>query len=113
MEQVFYIDLKNVTSKEELHTTLSRELPLPDYYGNNLDALYDVLTEEGEGWNLIFYNRPGSSPDYSATTAAMAAPEEKEPAAPQDDIDKYITNLKKLCARAVSECDNLQIRFYP
>ena len=25
---------------------------MPDYYGNNLDALYDVLTEQGEPWDI-------------------------------------------------------------
>ena len=27
-----------------VHEYFARKLPLPDYYGNNLDALYDVLT---------------------------------------------------------------------
>ena len=110
MEKVFYLDLKDVKTKTDLHELLSRELPLPDYYGNNLDALYDVLTEEGEGWNLIFYNLPTNTGADSAAT--IAAPG-KEPTSPQDDLDKYLSKLKKLCARAVSECDNLQIRFYP
>ena len=31
--------------KEEGHDYLIRALNLPDYYGKNLDALYDCLTE--------------------------------------------------------------------
>ena len=31
--------------KEEGHDYLMRALNLPDYYGRNLDALYDCLTE--------------------------------------------------------------------
>ena len=31
--------------KEEGHDYLMRALNLPDYYGKNLDALYDCLTE--------------------------------------------------------------------
>ena len=40
------IDGNQITSKEDLHKILKRELELPDYYGNNLDALFDCLT----GW---------------------------------------------------------------
>ena len=29
----------------EIHEALARDLEFPDYYGKNLDALHDVLTE--------------------------------------------------------------------
>ena len=32
-------------TKEEVHDFLAQELSFPDYYGANLDALYDVLTD--------------------------------------------------------------------
>lgn len=32
-------------SREELHRDLMEKLSFPDYYGNNLDALHDMLTE--------------------------------------------------------------------
>ena len=31
--------------KESLHDFLARELAFPDWYGGNLDALYDCLTD--------------------------------------------------------------------
>ncbi len=31
-------------SKEDFHKIIKEELKLPDYYGNNLDALWDSLT---------------------------------------------------------------------
>lgn len=91
MEQVFYIDLADVTTKSELHDILVKELPLPEHYGHNLDALYDVLTDTTEAWNIIFYN-----------TSTM----EKE-------LPDYLENLKKLSNRARKESPNLKIRFYP
>ena len=91
MEHVFYIDLAGVTTKAELHDILVKELPLPEYYGHNLDALYDVLTDTTEAWNIIFYN---------TTTMEEALPD-------------YLDNLKKLSARARKESPNLKIRFYP
>ena len=33
------------SSMEEIHDFLARELAFPSYYGKNLSALYDVLTE--------------------------------------------------------------------
>ncbi len=91
MEQVFYIDLSNVTTKSELHDILAKELPLPEHYGHNLDAFYDVLTETAEPWNIIIYN-----------TSAME----------QENPD-YLNRFKKLTSRAQKESDNLKIRFYP
>ena len=32
-------------SRAELHDTLQSQLDLPEYYGRNLDALYDCLTD--------------------------------------------------------------------
>ncbi len=109
MEQVFYIDLKGITTKEELHALLRKELPLPEYYGDNLDAFYDALTEQGEGWNLIFYNR--TKVDGCNITAEDEG--KNDYAIITSDIVNYITKLEKLCNRAVSECDNLKIRFFP
>ena len=109
MEQVFYIDLNGISTGDELHALLRKELPLPDYYGDNLDAFYDVLTEQGEGWNLIFYNR--TKVDGGNITAEDAGNNDR--AIITSNIANYITKLQKLCKRAVSECDNLKIRFFP
>ena len=36
-----------------VHNHLAERLQLPSYYGRNLDALYDVLTEIGEETTII------------------------------------------------------------
>jgi ribonuclease inhibitor len=99
MGQVFYLDLKGISSKDELHALVRKELPLPDYYGDNLDALYDILTEQGEGWNIIFYN--------------CSRRQERDDEEITGDIKKYLQKLEKMTAKAVKECDNLQVRFFP
>ena len=38
--------LARMQSIRQLHKYLRAELELPDYYGENLDALYDCLTED-------------------------------------------------------------------
>ncbi len=39
------IDCGPVTGPESLHGALAHALEFPDYYGKNLDALYDCLTD--------------------------------------------------------------------
>lgn len=42
------VDLTGVTTPQELHERVRQALPVPCWYGNNLDALYDVLSERPE-----------------------------------------------------------------
>lgn len=50
----YIIDLRNVDTREDLHALLKQALALPDYYGGNLDALYDILSEGGEEREIRF-----------------------------------------------------------
>lgn len=42
------LDGRKMIDKESLHTYLAETLALPAYYGRNLDALHDCLTEMNE-----------------------------------------------------------------
>ncbi|MGE9876943.1 barstar family protein [Bacillus velezensis] len=44
--EIVIIDGKDVTSTEALHRILKDQLDFPDFYGENLNALWDCLT----GW---------------------------------------------------------------
>lgn len=46
------IDGSAVRSVEDFHALLKEELALPHWYGNNLDALFDVLTDFHEEVSL-------------------------------------------------------------
>lgn len=39
------VDCATLETKQQLHAALKEALSFPDWYGNNLDALYDCLTE--------------------------------------------------------------------
>ena len=39
------IDCNCICTKEDLHRIFREALSFPDWYGNNLDALHDCLTE--------------------------------------------------------------------
>ncbi len=42
------LDGRKMTDKEATHIYLKERLHFPDYYGKNLDALFDCLTEVEE-----------------------------------------------------------------
>ena len=42
------LDCEKLLRRKEAHLYLAEMLDFPDYYGENLDALYDCLTEIGE-----------------------------------------------------------------
>jgi len=85
----YRIDLKGVNTKEELHERIAEALPLPEYYGKNLDALYDVLTESGVGWDIVITGAEGFAESCSS----------------------YWLNLKRVFSQAQEETPGLQIRF--
>lgn len=43
-----YIDFTDIGDYEDFYTQLKEKLPLPDYFGDNLDALYDSITGDVE-----------------------------------------------------------------
>lgn len=48
-----FLNGKNMKTKEGTHAYLKSRLHFPDYYGNNLDALYDLLTAWAQGEIVI------------------------------------------------------------
>lgn len=50
------IDCLTISDKAELHDTLAKALNFPDWYGENLDALYDCLTSIFEETTVTIEN---------------------------------------------------------
>lgn len=44
-------------SPEKIQKFLKKELKFPDYYGENLDALYDSLTESDKELDMVFIKK--------------------------------------------------------
>lgn len=42
------LKVSDFVDRQVMHDTLAAAFELPDYYGRNLDALYDCLTEIGQ-----------------------------------------------------------------
>ena len=49
------LDGKKMRSRKETHEYLAARFEFPEYYGKNLDALYDCLCEIGEQTTVVFY----------------------------------------------------------
>ena len=47
------LDGNAMTDRAAAHSHLAQRLELPAWYGRNLDALYDVLTELGEQTQIV------------------------------------------------------------
>src|SRR6056297_1219309 len=50
------IDGKKMLSKEETHRYISKKLNFPEYYGKNLNALWDMLTTIHKKTTIHMYN---------------------------------------------------------
>lgn len=61
------INCENLYQRKQAHEYLAQMLDFPDYYGKNLDALYDCLTELG-GCTIILEGEEaiGQSDSYGA-----------------------------------------------
>ncbi len=52
---IYEIDLAGVTTPYGFHKQVRKVLPVPEWYGKNLDALHDILTEHSD-WTVRFYH---------------------------------------------------------
>lgn len=50
------LDGRAIETSEQLHAVLQQELELPEWYGRNLDALYDSLTDSHERISIEIRN---------------------------------------------------------
>ncbi|MCI8613616.1 MAG: barstar family protein [Lachnospiraceae bacterium] len=55
--RICIIDGNEIETRDMLHDILSKALDFPEWYGRNLDALYDCLTDAGEETDLQFWNQ--------------------------------------------------------
>ena len=68
------IDFADCEKREDLYAVLRREMAWKDWYGENLDALWDVLTglpHEGERFTVALPRADGPVRDYAARIRAV------------------------------------------
>ena len=65
----YKVDFRNVEYYIEIHEVLKRDLEFPDYYGGNLDALWDCLTDMLGDISIIeIYNSEVISKKYHSSS---------------------------------------------
>ena len=85
----YTIDLYGAESRAEIHKRIRKGLPVPEYYGNNLDALHDVLAESADDTEIVFKN------------STMTAP----------NMRGYVEALRWMCSETTEEYPEIQIEF--
>ncbi len=83
----YEINLSGAEGREEIQKRIAGGLDLPEDYGNNLDALYDVLT------SLPLPCRISFSGSGTVTQPSDAA---------------YVSTIKKMCGDAAKEVPGLE-----
>ena len=82
------LDLRNVKTQDDVHAYISESLEFPAYYGRNLDALHDCLTDIGEDTCVGFFE-----------------PEE------ENEIRPYLQRVKRVLRDAENENLHLAVVF--
>ena len=85
MEPILVIRKKNYTTKKKMLSYIAEELNFPDYFGNNLDALYDCLTDIDEPINIAL-----------------------DPI-PSDESEKWYQGIYKVLLDAAAENENMKL----
>ena len=58
------LDGRQISDKKQLHDQLSMELGFPAWYGSNLDALYDCLTDLGPFRMVLSHREAMAETDF-------------------------------------------------
>ena len=55
------IEFTEIHSLDDIYRQLAKQIDLPEHFGNNLDALYDVLAGDLEGPLMIVWRQHATS----------------------------------------------------
>lgn len=73
------IDCANIDDSKQLHRILAETLSFPEWYGGNLDALYDCLTDLPEQTHLTLANWTEAGPFIWGFHRAMSDAQQDNP----------------------------------
>ncbi len=88
--RICIIDGNEIETRDMLHDILSKALDFPEWYGRNLDALYDCLTDAGEETEIRFWNQD----------------------ALESHLGNYAKDLVKVVRAAAKENAGIRLEFY-
>lgn len=82
------LDLRGCATPEAVQEALRRGLAFPEYYGYNLDALHDMLTQWDRGCGLAL----------------------RLPGAPAEKVKDYLPKIKRVFEDAARENPRLRVQ---
>ena len=85
----YEIDLAGIYNPDDFYNRLEEYMPLPEYFGRNLDALHDMFTDIATETEIVF----------TSTREAEVM------------MSRYMRNLKRLCTAVQKENENLRFTF--
>lgn len=95
------LDFGRCVSKEEVHEYLKETFGFPDYYGKNLDALYDVLGDVAEDTEILFMeDEEGSCGEWVV---------DGESAVRSDEMVWYLRKVRRVIEDAAEENNHLYL----
>ncbi len=71
MRNEIYVSLEGLEGRKAFHSRLAEALEFPDYYGKNLDAMMDCLTDLSEEICLVLTETKGYEEAYPTYFASI------------------------------------------
>ncbi|MBQ7796001.1 MAG: barstar family protein [Lachnospiraceae bacterium] len=93
------LDFSQCVNKSDVHAYLKEVFDFPDYYGQNLDALYDVLGDVAEDVEIVFLeDEEGSCGEWVVDAGAAVR---------SDEMARYLKNVRRVIEDAAEENGHL------
>ena len=68
--KTYKLDISELHTKEAFHLAVGKMMSLPDYYGKNLDALFDCLTGLSEPSQIVLDHSSALEKTWEITAPA-------------------------------------------
>lgn len=94
------LDFSSLKTREEVHGYLKKKFGFPDYYGCNLDALADCLSDAAEDVEIEFL-------EDEAGTCCEAV--EDAGAGQSEEILRYLKSVRRVIEDAAEENSRLHL----
>lgn len=99
MMRTIRLDFCGCGSETEVHLYLKKQFGFPEYYGENLDALYDCLTDIAEDMEIVLEE------DHACCETGVG----EEGPVPSVTMQKFFRKVKRVIEDAAEENSHLHI----
>lgn len=95
------LDFSQCKDRSDVHAYLKEQFGFPDYYGNNLDALHDVLGDIAEDLDIVFIeDEEGSCGEWVVDSGSAMR---------SDEMNRLLKNVRRVIEDAAEENSHLHV----